>query len=128
MDSIIKNQLEQTLEEIRIAKKKASNTLLEDDDVHTILRELCKKDKEVAPLLKIIEKLLINLEREKYVLYEDAIKEILKYYNISDSNDFMNERHKLFFEDGKIVKNRFFTEEQTREIKTKISESIKKVE
>ena len=33
MDSIIKNQLEQTLEEIRIAKKKASNTLLEDDDV-----------------------------------------------------------------------------------------------
>jgi hypothetical protein len=126
MDSI-KNKLEATLSEISLEKKKENNKLIDEDDFYTLFEELRSADKEVIPLIKIIELLLLNLDYSKYVLIEESIKEILNYYGLAGQDDLMNMRHKIFFEEGKIVKKRFFTKEQKEEVKNKISSILSKI-
>ena len=126
MDSI-KNKLESTLSEISLEKKKENNKLLDENDFYTLFQEIRNADKEVIPLIKIIEVLLLNLDHSKYILIEEMVKELLSYYGLAGQDDLMTMRHKIYFEDGKIVKKRFFTKEQKEEIKSTISDLLKKI-
>jgi hypothetical protein len=127
--SSIKENLEESLEKIRITAKRESNTLLTESDVTELFNVLKHEDFELKPILNIVEKSFIKLlKSEKYLFLEESIIELLKYYKLIDHVDLINIRHKLFFSDEKkLVKQMYFTENEHKKIKQKIDHIIKKI-
>jgi hypothetical protein len=113
----IKTKLEKTLKKISIDKRIEHGMVIDYHDIKTIFTILRKYDKEVNPLLNLIELFLIK--EQDIEIKEDVIKSCLMYYNILDNNDFINCRHKYFFtqKDKKLIKKPFFTEKVLNDIK-----------
>lgn len=125
MDLIKKIQDE--LNKIHVSQKIKSGNFLTESDIKEVIKILKDKDIEVKPLLEIIESLLVKPE-ENYLIIEESIIKLLKYYNLLDNNNFMTCRHKYFFsENKKLIKTKYFTEEHTKDIKNKINNVYKKL-
>lgn len=122
----ILEKIQEELNNIHVQQKLNSGNVIDENDIKKVFTILKEKDQEVKPLLLLIEQLLIKTEN--YLLLENTIVEILKYYNLSDKTDFINCRHKYFFsDDKKLIKRKFFTEDHERDIKLKIQEVYKKL-
>jgi len=125
MDLIKK--LQEELDKIHVSQKINSGNILNESDIKDFIKILKDKDLEVKPLLEIIESLLVNHDKN-YLLIEESIIKLLKYYNLLDNNSFMSCRHKYFFsENKKLIKTKYFTEEHTKDIKSKINNIYKKL-
>jgi hypothetical protein len=122
----ILEKIQEELNNIHVQQKINSGNIINENDIKKVFTILKEKDPEVKPLLELIEKLL--LKNEDYLLMENSIVQILKYYNLSEKTEFINCRHKYFFsDDKKLIKRKFFTEDHERDIKTKIQEVYKKL-
>ena len=119
-------KIQEELNNIHVQQKINSGNVITEQDIKLVFNILKEKDMEVKPLLNLLEKLLIN--NKDYLMLENTIIELLKYYNLTDNANFINCRHKFFFsDDKKLIKKKFFTEEHEHHIKTKIEEIYKKL-
>lgn len=126
MNILQKLQIE--LDKIHNQQKLNSGNILNEQDIKNIITTLKEKDIEVKPLLEIIEQLILNVDKENYILIEKTIIEILKYYNLLENNCFSTCRHKYFFsDDKKLIKKLFFTEEHKIDIKKRIKDVYSKL-
>lgn len=120
------DKIQEELNNIHVQQKINSGNVINEQDIKKVFNILKEKDIEVKPLLELIENLLFK--NTNYLLTENTIVELLKYYNLSEKTEFLNCRHKYFFsEDKKLIKKKFFTEEHERDIKSKIEEIYKKL-
>lgn len=120
------DKIQKELNNIHVQQKINSGNVINESDIKKVFNILKEKDQEVRPLLELIETLL--LKNTDYLLTENTIVEVLKYYNLSEKLNFINCRHKYFFsDDKKLIKKKFFTEDHERDIKSKIEEVYKKL-
>lgn len=127
MSDIFK-KLEEATNLIEFEKKKEYGTLLSEEEIKTIFEILKKEDFELKPILEDIEKILNHLSEEKYMIKEQTIKSLLKYYKIIETSDLMNIRHKLFFTEEKMmVKKPYFSQQSIEKIKENIQTIFTKI-
>lgn len=120
MKSEIAIKLEEKMKEISLDTRKKHGLVINYHDIKTIFSILKKYDKEVGPLLSIVENFL--LKESDISLKEEIIKSCFIYYNILENNDLINCRHKYFFTetDKKLIKKPFFTEKVLTSIKEEL--------
>lgn len=127
MSNILK-KLEEATHKIEIEKKREYGTILTDEEIKLFFTVLKKEDFELKPLMESIEVMLQHLPEEKYMVKEQLIKDILKYYKLIENDDLLNIRHKLFFTDDKImVKKPFFSPKNINVLKEKLQPIFNKV-
>ena len=120
----IQKKLEIQLKEIVLIEKNKHGLLLNFDDVKVIFSILKQNDKEMKPMLEVLESSLLLLDlKNEYVFIEDAVKNILIYYNIIGDKNLINCRHKFFFtqEQNKLTKKPFFSPKTIENIKTELT-------
>lgn len=127
MSNILK-KLEEATHKIEIEKKREYGTILTDEEIKLFFTVLKKEDFELKPLMESIEVMIQHLPEEKYMVKEQLIKDILKYYKLIENDDLLNIRHKLFFTDDKImVKKPFFSPKNINVLKEKLQPIFNKV-
>lgn len=127
MSDILK-KLEEATHKIEIEKKREYGTILTDEEIKLFFTILKKEDFELKPLMESIEVMIQHLPEEKYMVKEQLIKDILKYYKLIENDDLLNIRHKLFFTDDKImVKKPFFSPKNINVLKEKLQPIFNKV-
>lgn len=121
-------KLEEATHKIEIEKKKEYGLILTEEEIKSFFEILKKEDFELKPMLDSIEKTLQYLPEENYMIKEEIIKNILRYYKIIETDDLLNIRHKLFFTDNKImVKKPFFSPKNLTVLREKMQTIFKKV-
>lgn len=127
MKSILDRLEEETIK-IELEKKQLYGNLLTKEEIQLVFSELKNKDMELKPIFLIIEKLIKHIPEEKYIVIEEMIKELLKYYNLIENTDILNIRHKLFFtDDKKIIKKSYFSPNSVRQLKEKLQTIFEKI-
>lgn len=127
MSSIL-DKLNVELDRIRLEQKRESGLILSNEEIQNVFDTLKKEDFELKPVLETIEKLISSIPEDKYMLKEEALIKLLKYYNLIDNNDILSIRHKLFFtEERKMVKKPYFSPEASHKIKEKIQNIFSKL-
>lgn len=127
MSSILA-KLNEELDRIRLEQKREAGLILSTEEIKNVFDTLKKEDFELKPVLEAIETLISVIPDEKYMLKEETLVKLLKYYNLIDNNDIMSIRHKLFFtEERKMVKKPYFSPESSTKIKEKIQDIFAKL-
>ena len=127
MSSIL-SKLNEELDRIRLEQKRESGQILSPEEIKNVFDTLKKEDFELKPVLEAIETLLSYIPDEKYMLKEETLVKLLKYYNLIDNNDILSIRHKLFFtEERKMIKKPYFSPESSHKIKEKIQDIFAKL-
>lgn len=127
MKSIL-DRLEDETIKLELEKKQLYGQLLTKEEIQLVFTELKNKDMELKPLFLIIEKLIKHIPEEKYIVVEEMLKEILKYYNLIENTDILNIRHKLFFtDDKKIIKKPYFSPNSVEQLKEKLQTIFEKI-
>lgn len=126
-DSILE-KLDEELNRIRLEQKRENNSLLTEEEIHTVFEVLKKEDFELKPVLESMEKVLNKVYNDQYMLVETTLINLLKYYNLIDNKDIMAIRHKLFFtEERKMIKKPYFSPESASKVKEKIKNVFTKI-
>jgi len=119
----IRDKLETKLQQIQFDKRSQIGNVLSREDIKIIFDVLKKSDQEVGILMESMESLCHTLLHNEYILVENNIKTILKYYNIIDGTDILNSRHQFFFtEERKLTKKPYFSPEKLKNVKQKLLE------
>lgn len=123
----LKEQLDQELNRIRYEQKSKDESVLNESDIKQVFDVLKKEDLELKPVLECIEKIIVQIPEENCILREQTISALLKYYNIIKNDDIMNIRHKIFFENRKLIKKPYFSQESREKIKENIQHIFRKI-
>lgn len=122
--SDVRERLEQKLQQIEFEKRIQTGNILSHEDVAVIFSVLKESDQEVMPLVESLEDFCQNLLHTEYLLVEDHLKSILKYYNIISGSDILKSRHQFFFtEERKLTKKPYFSPEKLETVKTTLHEN-----
>lgn len=120
----VKSKLEQKLKELDYNKRAMSGNVLSIDDINFLFEQLKTHDKELIPLLETLQTFCLTSLHNDYMMVEQQIKGILKYYNLLNEKDLLKSRHQLFFtEERKLVKKPFFNQDKLENVKGILTEN-----